>query len=310
MSTLHESVSHGRADVGEISLHYVELGNAERDGTTRPLVILLHGFPQYWYAWRFQLEPLADAGYRVVAPDLRGYNRSDRPESVEAYRMEHHLADLRGLVDHFDADSVTVVGHDWGGAFVWEAAVRYPDLFDRQVVLNFPHPGPYKRELFTWDQLTRSWYVGFFLLPRLPEAVLKRDNYEFVDRLFREDPIHPERFSETDIRRYKRALSEPGALTAAVNYYRALIPQYARRLLFESVPVVDTGLPRTTSTIETPTMVIWGEQDSTVVPSMAAGLEEWIADIEVHRLANASHWVQEDCPDTVTRLLIEFLQRH
>ncbi|MFC7044544.1 alpha/beta fold hydrolase [Halobacteriaceae archaeon GCM10025711] len=310
MSALRETISHGLAEVGDIRLHYVELGGDETDDSSRPLEILLHGFPQYWYAWRHQLEPLAAAGYHVVAPDLRGYNRSDRPASVEAYRMEHHLADLRGLVDHFDPDSVTVVGHDWGGAFVWEAAVRHPDLFDRQVVLNFPHPGPYRRDLLTWRQLKRSWYVGFFLLPGLPETVLEHDDYAFVDRLFRDDPVDPDAFSETDIRRYKRALSRPGALTAAVNYYRALIPQYSRRLLVESVPFVDTGLPPTTSQIDTPTMVIWGEQDSTVVPSMADGLEEWIPDVDVRRLPNASHWVQEDCPDTVTDHLLEFLRRY
>lgn len=309
MSALPDALSHEHVDVGELTLHLVELGRPEADDASRPVVVLLHGFPQYWYAWRHQLEPLAAAGYHVVAPDLRGYNRSERPDSVEAYRMEHHLADLRGLVDHLDADSVAVVGHDWGGAIVWEAAVRHPGLFDRQVVLNFPHPGPYKRELLTWRQLTRSWYVGFFLLPRLPERVLARDDYAFLDRLFRDDPVDPEAFSETDIRRYKRALSRPGALTAAVNYYRALIPQYSRRLLVEALPVVDTELPRTTARIETPTMVVWGAQDSTVVPAMADGLEAWIPDVEVHRVADASHWVQEDRPDAVTARLLEFLDR-
>jgi pimeloyl-ACP methyl ester carboxylesterase len=306
-SSLPPELSHGRADVGEVTLHYVELGAPDGDGSTRPLVLLLHGFPQFWYAWRHQLQPLADAGFHVVAPDLRGYNRSARPSSVDAYRMERHLADLRGLVDHFDPDSAAVVGHDWGGAFVWEAAVRQPDLFDRQAVLNFPHPGPYRRELLTWRQLTRSWYVGFFLLPRLPEAALRRDDYAFLDRLFREDPVTPDAFTDEDVRRYRDAISRPGALTAAVNYYRALVPQYARRLLVETLPGVEPDLPRTTATIETPTMVVWGDRDSTVVPAMADGLDEWVPDVTVHHLPDASHWVQEDRPEQVTNHLLEFL---
>lgn len=304
-SPVPSDLTHGRVDVGEVTLHCVELG-APKAGSTRPLAVLLHGFPQFWYAWRNQLQPLADAGFHVVAPDLRGYNRSDRPTSVAAYRMEHHLADLRGLVDRFDPDTAVVVGHDWGGAFVWEAAVRYPDLFDRQAVLNFPHPGPYRRELLTRRQLARSWYVGFFLLPHLPEAALRRDDYAFLDRLFRDDPVTPDAFTDEDVRRYREAISLPGALTAAVNYYRALVPQYSARLLRESLPGAGSELPPTTATIETPTMVLWGDRDSTVVPEMADGLERWIPDVSVHRLPDASHWVQEDRPKRVTDHLLEF----
>ncbi len=299
-------LAHGRSENGSVSLHYVEVGRPN-PSSTRPLVVLLHGFPQFWYSWRHQLAPLAEAGYHVVAPDLRGYNRSDRPQAVEAYRMEHLLADIRSLVGRFDHEWAAVVGHDWGGAIVYETAVRDPDLFDRQVVLNFPHPGPYKRAVLSPAQLRRSWYVGFFMLPWLPEALLRRDDLGFMDTLFRDHPVRPDAFTEADIRRYKDAMATPGALTAALNYYRALIPQYSTRLVREELPWLETTLPETTTEIVTPTMLIWGEQDRTLVPDMANGLSEWIPECRVHRLPDASHWVHEDRPTTVTELLLEFL---
>lgn len=299
-------LTHGRVANGSVSLHYVELGRPE-PSSSRPLVVFLHGFPQFWYSWRHQLAPLAEAGFHVVAPDLRGYNRSDRPREVSAYRMEHHLGDIRALVESIGAEWTAVVGHDWGGAFVYETAVRDPELFDRQVVLNFPHPGPYKRAVLSAGQLRRSWYVGFFLLPRIPEALLRWNDMGFVDTLFRDHPVNPDAFTEADIRRYKDVLAEPGALTAALNYYRALIPQYSSRLLREELPWLEQRLPDTTSEIETPTMIIWGEQDTTLVPAMASGHDEWIRDVRVHRLPDASHWVHEDRPERVTELLLDFL---
>ncbi|WP_276272842.1 alpha/beta fold hydrolase [Haloarcula litorea] len=288
----HETVATNGVD-----LHAVTAGPTDGD-----LVLLLHGFPEFWYSWHRQIPALAEAGYRVVAPDLRGYNRSAKPAGVSAYRVEELVADVAGLVDAAGRASAHVVGHDWGGLVAWQTAIDRPEVVDRLAVLNAPHPSAYERALrSSFSQLVRSWYVGAFQLPRLPEWAICRDDYAALERLFREQPVRPDAFSAADVERYKRALDRPGALTAAVNYYRAAFRRNARLTLTQG----GVGDAR----VAAPTLLVWGEQDGMLDPSLTEGLTRWVPDCRVERLPDASHWVQFDAPERVTDLLRSHLDR-
>lgn len=280
--------THGEAVVDGVRLHYVEAGAG-------PLVLLLHGFPEFWYSWRHQLPALAGAGFRVVAPDTRGYNLSDKPEGVDAYRVERLVDDVVGLVAHFGAERAVVVGHDWGGLVAWYTAILRPDVVERLVVLNAPHPAAYRRELTRSTQALRSWYAAFFQLPVLPEAALRAGDFALLRRVLRSEPVREGAFTGEDIRRYEEALGRPGALEAAINYYRAAARDRSGLLS------VAAGRP-----IAAPTLLIWGEADPYLVSGLADDLEEWVPDLRVARL-RASHWVQVDAAAEVNRLLLEFL---
>ena len=198
------------AELGTVRLHYVEAGEG-------PLVVLLHGFPEFWYAWRHQIEPLAEAGFRVVAPDLRGYNLSSKPPSVGDYDIALLAEDVRDLVHERGEQRACVAGHDWGGAVAWATAGLHPEAVERLAILNAPHPRVFLAHLKDPRQLARSWYMGFFQLPYLPEELLRRG----YRRTFTGD-ARPGAFTEADLERYGEALNQPGAPTAMVNYYRAL----------------------------------------------------------------------------------------
>ncbi|WP_256685802.1 alpha/beta fold hydrolase [Halococcus qingdaonensis] len=289
------SWTHDWAHLDSIVLHYVEAGDPDD-----PLVVLLHGFPEFWYAWRNQIDSLAAAGFHVVAPDLRGYNRSEKPPGVDSYRLKRLVDDVVELVDHFEAERANVVGHDWGGVIAWEFGHRRPDRLDRLVVLNAPHPEALERELRSPTQLARSWYALFFQLPRVPEAILKRTD-GWLGELLRTAPANSAAFDESAIERYEHAIARPGALTAAIDYYRAFGRSQLRRWF---------GLTDSSGrhpTIEAETLVIWGEQDSALGTELLDGLDRWVPDARIERLPDASHWVQNDAPEPVTDLLEEFL---
>ena len=293
--------THGRAMLDDIGLHYVETGE-----WGDPLVLLLHGFPEFWYSWRHQLPALADAGFHAVAPDLRGYNRSAKPTDVSAYRMDRLVGDVAGLIEHFGHDAAHVVGHDWGGGVAWELAIRRPAVLESLTVLNMPHPAAYKRELLTPEQLGKSWYVLLFLLPRVAEWLFRYGDFALLDRLFRDGPVNSDAFTDRDIVRYKRAFGRPGALTAALDYYRALVPDFAARMVRESLDPRFDG-PATSTVIEVPTLLLWGEQDPAVAVATTEGLDQWVPDIRIERLPETSHWVQNDAPDRVNERLVGFL---
>ncbi|MFC7007869.1 alpha/beta fold hydrolase [Halalkalicoccus salilacus] len=180
--------SHHETIINGVRLHYVEAGEG-------PLVLLLHGFPEHWYAWREQIPALVDAGYRVVAPDMRGYNVSEKPHGVEAYRIGTLVEDVRALIEDRSEEHATVVGHDWGGMIAWEIAARHPNVVDRLVAMNAPHPAVYRREIRSGrsDQRRRSWYVLFFQLPWLPEALFRTFGRRTIERLLRGLPRTPRR---------------------------------------------------------------------------------------------------------------------
>jgi len=279
---------HRHAVSNGLCLHYVEAGAG-------PLIVLLHGFPEFWYSWRHQIPALARAGFHVIAPDLRGYNESAKPAGVANYRMELLVGDIVGLIRHAGATTATVVGHDWGGMIAWHLAMDQPQVVDQLAILNAPHPAAFVRELGGLEQWLRSSYIRFFQLPWLPECLLAAGDYALLERMLRHQPLRRGAFSRIDIRRYKRALSVPRALTSALNYYRAAWRHSPRRA---------DGFP----TISMPTLLIWGERDSYLSIRLTKGLIPWVPNIKIQRLANASHWVQNDAPQDVNRLLLEFVR--
>ena len=199
----------GYAEVGDVTLHYVEAG----DG---PLVVLLHGFPEFWYGWRLQIAPLAAAGFRVVAPDLRGYNLSSKPDGVTAYSADQLAADVRGLIQERGAESALVAGHDWGGTAAWTLAMNHPEVVDRLAILNAAHPRKLNEGLRHPSQPRRSWYFFYFQLPGLPEHHMQADDWRFLQD-FLEDAQPPH--TPEEIERYVEAWAQPDAATAMINYY-------------------------------------------------------------------------------------------
>ena len=275
------------AAVNGVRLHFVHGGRG-------PLVVLLHGFPEFWYSWHRQFPALADGGFHAVAPDMRGYNLSDKPRGIEAYRIEKLVGDVAMLIRHFGEERAVVVGHDWGGVVAWSVAMYRPDMVSKLVILNAPHLGPFLREIRTPGQMLRSAYVLCFQLPLLPEALIRAGNFSLVARTLRRDPVRPDAFTPEDVHYYRLALSRPGALTGGLNYYRAWV-RHARRYA------------NAIRTIEAPTLVIWGMRDRYLGPRLLNGLERWVPNVRVERIADASHWVQNDAPERVNDLLRGFL---
>jgi pimeloyl-ACP methyl ester carboxylesterase len=271
-----------------VGLHVVRAGAG-------PLVVLLHGFPEHWISWRHQIDALVAAGFSVAAPDLRGYNRSDRPAARDAYHLRFLVDDVAAVIAASGHSRAHVVGHDWGGVIAWVFAGERPAMLDRLVIMNAPHTRLYIDTLRkNRRQLRRSWYVLFFRLPWLPERALAAGNYAAVRRLFTTQPARRGAFSTSDVEQYVTSLRQPGALTAALNFYRANAARSAIRL---------ARLART----DAETLVIWGEKDPALVPEVLDGLGRVASRARVHRLADVSHWVQNEAPDEVNRVLIEFL---
>jgi pimeloyl-ACP methyl ester carboxylesterase len=275
----------GYADVGDVRLHYVETGEG-------PLVLLLHGFPEFWFGWRLQIKPLAAAGFRVVAPDLRGYNLSSRPKAVKAYDTSQLTSDIRGLIHELGAESALLVGHDWGGSVAWATAMAYAEMVDRLVILNAAHPRRLSEGLHHPDQLRKSWYFFFFSLPELPEGVVHANRWHFF-RHFLGD-AHPA-YTAEEMDRYIEAWSQPGAATGMINYYRFSVRQSPKKAAAALRP------------ISAPTLVIWGQRDQYLGPELAEPDHDDVPHLDrVERLAEASHWVHHDEAQRVNQLLIDF----
>jgi len=205
----------GYAEIGDVKLHYVEAGEG-------PLVVLLHGFPEFWFGWRLQIAPLAAAGYRVVAPDTRGYNLSSKPEDFKEYGVDGLADDIKGLIGELGADSAHVVGHDWGGTIAWTLAMNHPEVVDRLAILNAAHPRKLSEGLKHPSQLRKSWYFFFFATPGLPEEVVHLRDWHFL-RHFLEDANPP--YTDEEFERYVEGWSQPGAAAGMINYYRASVRQ-------------------------------------------------------------------------------------
>ena len=273
-----------------IRMHYVVQGEG-------PLLVLLHGFPEFWYSWRHQIPFLAEHGYCVVAPDLRGYNDSDKPRT--GYSVSNLLRDIVGLIKGLGYEKASIVGHDWGGALAWVFAMRYAEMTERLIVLNAPHPMAFIRDLRTFKQLRKSWYMFFFQLPWLPEFILSRDHAGAIAQMLTSTALQKSAFPPEVLERYRIAMSRPGTLTAALNYYRAMF----RRPL--STARLSTGDVRITAA----TLLIWGVHDVALDINLTKDLEQWVPDIRVRLVPDSGHWVQQEKPELVNEMMLEFLQQ-
>jgi pimeloyl-ACP methyl ester carboxylesterase len=278
-------------EAGELRFELASCGEGER------LALCLHGFPECWYSWRHQMPLLADLGYRVWAPNLRGYGRTTKPPRLQDYAIEKLVGDVAALVDAAGAASVTLISHDWGGVIAWYFAMRRVRPLERLVIMNAPHPVAAEPAFRTWKQLKSSWYAMFFQLPWLPEALLRARGCRAVGDAMRRTSVNRERFPDEALAVFREAASQPGALTGMLNYYRAFVRGggAARQKKLGS-PVIDT-----------PTLMIWGEQDVALTKATTSGTDAYVSDLTLRYLPDASHWVQQDDPDSVNRMLAAWL---
>ncbi|HEY0106960.1 MAG TPA: alpha/beta fold hydrolase [Rhizomicrobium sp.] len=269
----------------------VTLNVAEAGPDNGPLVILLHGFPEFWFGWRHQVGALAQAGYRVVAPDQRGYNLSDKPRGIANYDIDVLADDVVALAAHYTSAPFNLVGHDWGAVAAWWTVTRHPQRVAKLAVLNCPHPAIWRRTMAENPaQMLASWYVLFFQIPWLPEALLRARNYRALEISIREAkaPV-----SDDEVARYREAWGRNGALTATINWYRAIF-----RHVFE---------PVAPGAIRVPVRIIWGRQDRYVLPALAEASKALCANAELIYVPEATHWVAQDEPNRVNALLLDFL---
>lgn len=260
------------------------------------LAVMLHGFPELHYSWRHQMPLLASKGYRVWAPNIRGYGGTGRPYDVRDYALDHLTQDVADLIDASGAKKVTIFAHDWGAVIAWMFAILKKRPIERLVIMNVPHPMVMRRELKKWRQFSKSWYIFFFQLPWLPEFLLSRGKAKGkgVGDLIERTSCNKERFGPEVRGVYNAAGHRDGAARAMVNYYRAVIRHR------DSVDIGD-------ATVDVPTLMIWGEEDVALNIHCTDGTEEWVSDLTLKRLPGVSHWVQQDAPGTVNAILDEWL---
>ncbi|MEP7198677.1 MAG: alpha/beta hydrolase [Chloroflexota bacterium] len=274
---------HDFADVNGVRLHYVSEGSG-------PLMLFLHGFPEFWYEWR-NLLPAFGRDHLAVAPDMRGYNLSSKPAAVEQYRMSHLIADVRALAAHLGHKRFTLVGHDWGGAVAWAFAVAHPECLDRLIIVNAPHPAIFRREIGENPaQQQASAYMQMFRTPQAEEILAANNFAPLAGALFGGQLFG----NAAEKQAYIAAWSQPGALTGGLNYYRAMR---------------GTGGPLapSASIVNIPTLVIWGEQDTALLTGNLNGLEQFVPNLTVKRIPDGSHWVIHEQPQTVIAHMREFI---
>jgi len=285
MSVLEGSWKHEYITSNGIKLHYVTQGEG-------PLMLMLHGFPEFWYSWRHQIPEFAQ-NFKVVALDLRGYNESDKPSNQSAYVMDEFIKDIAGVIKGLGYTQCVLVGHDWGGAIAWNVAYAHPDMVERLIILNLPHPAKFAEGLRTPQQLLRSSYIFFFQLPALPEWLLQFSDYQAIETALTGMAVDKYTFSKADLDAYKQAAAKPGALTAMLNYYRNVFEQKL--------------INHHWSILEVPTLMIWGESDTALGKELTYGTEAYVRNLQIKYIPNCSHWVQQEKPQLVSQYMHEFL---
>ena len=274
----------GWIDLDGVRLHYVTQGSG-------PLMLMLHGFPDFWYSWRHQIPEFA-RDHRVVAVDMRGYNLSDKPPGRSAYSLRYLVGDVKALVDRLGEGRAVLVGHDWGGIVAWMSAYQHPEALRGLVIMNAPHPGLVLRGVASPVQWLRSSYIAMFQVPWLPEWLLTRDDGAAMDAVFRGGAVDKSAFSDGDIAAYREAIQRPGAVTAALNYYRNWFQPDAARSL---------------GVLEVPTLLIWGERDAALGKELTYGIERYVPRLTLRYIPECGHWVQHEQPELVNRYMREFL---
>ena len=264
-------------------------------GSGDKLALFLHGFPENSFSWRYQLPLLAHLGYRAWAPDLRGYGGSTRPLGVASYALEQLLEDVAGLIEASAAKQVILIGHDWGALIAWYYAMFGRVPIAKLIIMNVPHPALAEKGLRTFKQLKKSWYIFFFQIPWLPEWGLARNEALAIGRVFRDMAVDKSRFPDEVLKVYRDAASVPGALTAMLNYYRALLRGLRRNRR--------RGIAR----IDIPTLMIWGEVDAALGKELTYGTDKFVTNLTLRYLPNVSHWVQQEAPETVNAMIEAWL---
>ena len=286
------------AEVNGVRLHYVSRGAGK-------LIMFVHGFPEFWAEWENQLEAFGK-DYQAVALDMRGYNLSSKPEGLDAYHVTALIEDLRALAEHLGHEKFILVAHDWGGAVAWSFAMRHPEWLEKLIIINAPHPAIFARELLeNPDQQKASQYMLVFRSPEA-EQILSENNYDKLLQALVEFGSKWE-MGEAVRRKYIQAWSQPGALTGGLNYYR-VSPLYPPTSAEdeESIKAV-MDLPHEMFEVRVPTLVIWGEQDRALLMGNLDGMDEYVADLTVKRIPDATHWVVHEQPEVVNALIHEFI---
>lgn len=265
------------------------------DQKSRRLAICLHGFPEHAISWRHQLPMLAALGYKVWAPNLRGYGNTSIPPDMSDYSLEHLMADVGSLIDAADCDETVLIAHDWGAVIAWYFAMRKIRPLSKLIICNVPHPAA-GRAAAGLEQLRKSWYIFFFQLPGVPEWMMSRRSSN-MGELIRTSSARPEMYPDEVVKIYSENARRPGGLTAMVNYYRALVRGGgASRQAALGFPI-----------IETPTLMLWGEDDMALTKETTYGTEKWVSDFTIRYLPRISHWVQQDAPEEVNAMMAAFL---
>ncbi len=282
-------IEHRDINLGEVTLHTVLAGEG-------PLVILLHGYPEFWYSWRYQIPALVRAGYRVAAPDMRGYNTSSKPTGIEAYHPRKLIGDIEKLITALGEEKVYLAGHDWGANVAWLFAMSHPYRLHKLIICNVPHPVTFAKHLYTIQQgLKRSWYVFFFQLPWLPERFVSANDFKSIRSMLKWDPVNKSAFTPEDIDLYVEAARQPGAMTAAINYYRAIfrVAKEDRREMIQPIHL--------------PVLMLWGLTDRYLGPELVDPPPKLVTNVQIVRIPDASHWVQCDAATKVNEEMVRFL---
>ena len=292
------------AEVNGVRLHYVTAGKG-------PLIVFLHGFPEFWYEWKDQLPEFAK-DHRAVAPDMRGYNLSEKPAGVDAYQMTKLVEDVRALAEHLGYKKFVLVGHDWGGGVAWSFAIAHPEYLSKLVIINCPHPAILARELAqNPEQQKASQYMLLFRSPQA-EAILSANNYAGLVEGVLGEGLKSGVFTEADKHAYIAAWSQPGALTGGLNYYRAanLGPPAPAKEGEAPAPASGSafGLDAASLVVKVPTLVIWGEKDTALLTSNLDGMDKFVPDLTVKRIPDGSHWVVHEKPAVVNGYIREFIR--
>ena len=285
MFVLFGSWQHEYITTNGVKLHYVTQGEG-------PLMLMLHGFPEFWYSWRHQIPEFAK-DFKVVALDLRGYNDSDKPANQSAYVMAEFIRDIEGVIKGLGYDKCVLVGHDWGGAIAWNFAYAHPEMVERLIVLNLPHPAKFAEGIRTPQQLMRSSYMFLFQLPLLPELLIQSADYQAIETALKGMAVNKSAITREDLEAYKDAAAKRGAMTAMLNYYRNIFQQ---RMVNGDWSI-----------LEVPTLMIWGEKDTALGKELTYGTEAYVRNFQIKYIADASHWVQQEQPQLVNQYMREFL---
>lgn len=283
--------NHQYAKVNGINMHYVDHGAG-------PLIVLMHGFPEFWYSWRRQIPVLAEAGFRVVAPDMRGYNETDKPKDIAAYDTNVIAKDIVELIKHLGYDKAIIVGHDWGGGVAWRFAENHPEMVEKLIVLNCPPPAILAQHLLSnFAQLKRSWYMFLFQIPGLAEFGMKRNLKQTLTKAYRGWAHNKDAFTHEDIDKYVACFNRPYGLTGPMNWYRAAF----------RTSLKPGG--RKQQQIQPDTLVIWGEDDKALGKELTYGLEKYFENnYDIKYIPDCSHWTQNDAPELVNEYILSYIK--